>query len=450
MTKHASQTSHRYFITVLETVLKKKTRQQQHLQDQQLLFDYLPEIAPIARANLQLPAEDEPTTGLRSMMEKNTMSACPMYAIFATKLFLTVHHVLRIDAVRPFEELQATAKCCVAANVGWFAFSDHKQFANWPAQNDQWLGQIKALAQDFALEDKIGKFKLRGITDEFQPQAFHFLKRNPVYCGLLTLRLNLLLQEGGQTLVGAWGSAIYPLHLYNACRQSGGLEMEWQDAEYIYKLHTPQRVFVGAPPKDPQDYFKRFFLMLGGSISNFARNRRHGGSSMIVESKKGPRGLKTTTPARDIFQPRYVGDGNAVLSTGNLTALASIANKAQRMHDPPCNVEQLAGDVTLQPQMTPIQLLTCIQEGLAAEEMHLLFDHFGVHQHGIELLRKLKDGLHEDMVEYFGEEYIEDESQLSFVVGYIFDIVHGADKAADYLKLQGHSSKILNKRLLIS
>ena len=270
-----------------DATLKRKNGQQQRLQNQQLLFDYLPEIAKIARANLDLPAEDELTTDLRSMMEKNSMSACPMYAIFATKLLLTVHHVLHIDAVKPFEELQATAKRCIATIDGWFRFSDHKQFANWPAQNDQSLGQIKALAQEFALEDKIGKFKFRGIPEEFQPQTFHFLKRNPVYCGLLTLRLNLLLQEGGQTLVGAWGSAIYPLHLYNACRQSGGLDRKWEDAEYIYQLHTPQRVFVGSPPKDPQDYLKRFFPMLGGSVSNFARNRRFGGSNMIVYPKKG-------------------------------------------------------------------------------------------------------------------------------------------------------------------
>lgn len=373
------------------------------------------------------------------------MSACPMYAIFATKLFLTVHHVLRIDAVRPFEELQATAKRCVETIDDWYAFSNHKKFANWPAENDQWLGQIKALARDFALEDRIGKFKVGGIPDEFQPQAFHFLKRNPVYCGLLTLRLNLLLQEGGQTLVGAWGSAIYPLHLYNACRQSVGLDREWEDAEYFYQLHTPQRVFIGAPPKAPQDYLRRFFLMLGGSVSNFARNRRHGGSNMIVESKKGPRGLKTTTPAREIFQPRYVADGNAVFTAGNLTALASIANKAQRIHVSLCNTEQLAAAITSQPQITPIQLLTCIQEGLAAEEMHLLFDYFDIHRRGIELLRKLKTGLHEDMVEYFGEEYIEDDSQLPFIVGYIFDIVHGADKAAEHLELQNHGSKILSK-----
>lgn len=49
------------------------------------------------------------------------------------------------------------------------------------------------------------------------------------------------------------------------------------------------------------------------------------------------------------------------------------------------------------------------------------------------------------MVEYFGEEYIEDESQLPYVVGYVFDIVHAADKAAEHLKPQDQGSKILNK-----
>jgi hypothetical protein len=128
-----------------------------------------------------------------------------------------------------------------------------------------------------------------------------------------------------------------------------------------------------------------------------------------------------------------------------LTALASIANKAQRMHAPLEDVEQLARDITSQPQMTPIQLLTYVQEGLAAEEVHLLFDYFGVHRRGIELLRELKDELDEDLIEYFGEGYIENDTQLPYVVGYIFEIIYFADKAAESLNLRAYGSKILNK-----
>lgn len=268
-----------------------------------------------------------------------------------------------------------------------------------------------------------------------------------MYCGLLTFRLNLLLQEFGQTLVGAWGSAIYPIHLYNACRQSGDLDSEWEDAEYICQLHTPQRVFVGGPPKDPGEYFKRFTLMLGArtSAANFARNKRSSGRASIIESKKGPRGLKETSPMKDIFYPRYVENGNAVLSPGNLSALVAVANKAQRTHAPLCDIEQLSHEVTSQPHLTPVQLLDSVREGIAAEEMHLLFDYFGFHQGNIKLLRTLKTAVHEDLVKYVGDGYMEDESQLPFVIGYIFNIVRDTEIAAAQLKLPAHGSKVLSK-----
>lgn len=123
----------------------------------------------------------------------------------------------------------------------------------------------------------------------------------------------------------------------------------------------------------------------------------------------------------------------------------AVANKSQRTHVPLDDIETLARDVLEQPQITPVQLLTCVREGLAAEEMHLLFDYFGTHERGIQLLRKLKAAVHEDMVEYFGENYIEDDSQLPYVVGYIFDVVSGSDKAAEQLDLPNHGSKILSK-----
>jgi len=85
--------------------------------------------------------------------------------------------------------------------------------------------------------------------------------------------------------------------------------------------------------------------MLGASASNFARNRRAGGTNTnfkIVESKKGPRGFQTTSPVKDVFQPRYVDTKNAVLSTANITAMMSVANKAQRTHPPLADIEQLA------------------------------------------------------------------------------------------------------------
>jgi hypothetical protein len=421
----------------------KKTVEGQHDQDKTLLMEYLPVMAMYSRSGWGLPTQDEMTPGLQTMMETNNgIKGCPMYAIFATKLFLGVHEVLRVDHVRPFEELQATAKRCVSIIDEWFDFSsENEPFENWPARLDDSLRRMRSSAQE--LVEKVGV----KTPVPLQPDPSLFFKRNPILCGLLTLNLNMLLQASGHTLVGAWGSAIYPIHLYNACQHSGGLDREWEDAEYIYQLHTPQRLFVGAPPTEPQDYHKRIQLMLGASAQSFAANRRQGGKkNEVIQSKKGPRGLKTTSPVREIFQLRCSGgDKNAALSRGNINAMMFVAKKAQRTCPPLADIEQLMREIDAQQELSPVQLMTCVREGVAAEEMHLLFDYFGVHKRGITLLRQVRTALHDDLVARFGDPYIGEEALLPHIVACILEIVARGDKVAEQLGYSGHGFEILSK-----
>jgi hypothetical protein len=105
-----------------------------------------------SRSGWSLPTQDEMTSGLQTMMEtKNGIKGCPMYAIFATKMFLGVHEVLRADHVRPFKELQATLKRCVSTIDDWFNFSSkNAPFENWPARKDDSLRQMRSFAQELA------------------------------------------------------------------------------------------------------------------------------------------------------------------------------------------------------------------------------------------------------------------------------------------------------------
>jgi hypothetical protein len=426
------------------------TPQEQHRQNMLLLVKYLPEITKLSRANMPFPVQDEMTAGLRAMMDANKgMNGCPMYAIFVTKLFLGIHRVLGVNHTDPFGELQTTATRCISTIDAWFGSLENKKLVHWPDSNNERLRQVKTFVQEWVQEDQIGKFQIkvagRANFTKAKTVPFLFLKRNPIACGLLTLRVNFWLQEAGQTMIGTWGSVIYPIHLYNACRQSALLDVEWEDAEYIYQLHTSQRLFVGAPPKEPQDYLKRFLLMRGASVSNFARNQRPSGNKTLVDSKKGPRGLKTTSPVRDTFHARYVDTKNAVLSTANITAMISVANKAQRTHPPLADVEQLARDVSTQKQLSPIQLLACVREGVAVEEMALLFDYFGAHERGLQLLREVKEALHDDLAKHSGYSKTQDDSQLPFVVGYIFDLVAGGIRETEEKTLSDNDSRILYK-----
>lgn len=362
-----------------DPVPKGHTDEQVRLQDQQLLMEYLPEITRLSRFNLSLPAQDVLTSGLREMMDGNNMEACPMYAIFATKLFLSVHQVLRIIPGQPLSDLQDTATRCVHTIDDWPDFSKHMKNTNWPVEKNEPLREMQAFVKEWVVEDRMGKaHRTMSSGRGLQPQPFQFLRRNPVVCGLLVLRLNLQLQEIGQQVVAAWGSAIYPLHLYNACRQSKGLAVVWEDAEYLYQLQMAQRILAGGAPKDPQEYLQRFLTIHGAGASKFARDRQPGGIEMAVKAKKNPRGLKTTSPVKDIFYAQVVRNADAVLSRSNLSALLAVANKNQRSHPPLDDVEALSRHVGSQAHITPAQILSIVREGLAAEEMHLVLDYFAI------------------------------------------------------------------------
>ncbi|KAK5151131.1 hypothetical protein LTS14_009627 [Recurvomyces mirabilis] len=264
--------------------------------DKIVLWELLPEFTKLARINMHLPFEDELMAGLRKMMNANSIDGLPMYTVFATQVLLDIHHVMRISAFMPWVDLQAT---------------DTK---------------LRDLAQEWTQEDKIGKHPISRTT-HVQPKPFHLLKNQPVLAGLLVFYLNMQLNDGGLQLCNGWGTAVYPAHLYNAIHHGAGFKQEWDDIDYVLDTHSASRIFVGAPPTEPQDFLKRFTLALGVSASNLARNRRPGGTALITAAKKGPRGLKTTSPVKDIFHEKFIAGGPINLSPANIVVMLAVATK---------------------------------------------------------------------------------------------------------------------------
>ncbi|KAF2172731.1 hypothetical protein M409DRAFT_49268 [Zasmidium cellare ATCC 36951] len=344
-------------------------------------------------------------------------------------VFIDIHHVLWDDSTHPFEQMQATGKIVVDTLDSYFAFSRGRSVDVWTPEHDELLQHLRTFADAWTQKDNMAplfrsEYEKMGVSRT----PYLFLKRHPVLCGLLIYRMNTQLQE-----------PIYPAHLYNAARHSASLESDWKDMDYIISLHSPQRIFVGAPPTEAIEYLKRFVLALGASATNFARNRRTGGRSLIVESKKGPRGLKTTTPVKDVFHDRYMLGETAKLSTANLIAMLSVAAKAERTSNPSTDLQSLARELVTQKQYSPLQLLDIVREGVAGEELHLNFDYFGLHQRSWKMLRTLQAHLHADLVKYFGETYMEEESQLPYVIGYLFEVVWGSDRIMEALRIEGGS-----------
>lgn len=421
----------------------KMTKQQRDQEDMIVTMNLLPEFVKLSRAHAIMPVSDELTSGLRIFMDACDAKALPMHSIFAMQILLDVHNALRQHVSRPLTDLQNTARRVVRILDDYFRHSRNKHISTWSPQNDKAFEQIKTLAKDWALNDIMAKFPLQLPQGMRKTESFYLLRNHPVLSGLLAFNLNLSMQEAGIILCNTWGSILYPAHLYNACRHSAGLDVEWPDIEYVIATHSAKRLFVGAAPTEPSDYLKRFVLALGGSAQNFARNRR-GGQGLIIQSKKGPRGLKTTTPVRDIFAARYVHGQETFLTKGNITAMLAVVLKAERTSPVSVDLEKLYTQTNAQTDLTHLQLLQVVREGVAAEEMHLLFDYIGLHFRGYKILRTLHTHLQHQLTNFFGSNYIEDESQLPYIVGYVFEIVFGSERASQQLRLQFGGSRSLN------
>lgn len=94
-------------------------------------------------------------------------------------------------------------------------------------------------------------------------------------------------------------------HLYNACKQVGGLSQCWPDLEFIIQTQGVARVFVGSPPTDPTLFRTRLSLAMCTSTRWFAKERRSTWTRAPLEAKK-KRGLVSHFPLeakiRDCFR----------------------------------------------------------------------------------------------------------------------------------------------------
>jgi hypothetical protein len=88
-----------------------------------------------------------------------------------------------------------------------------------------------------------------------------FVAAHPIFCGL-TMRSYHRLYHSSAIATVPW-FIVGLAHLYNACRQVGGLTSPWPDLDFIIQSQGPARIFVGGPPTDPHTFYQRVRLAIG-------------------------------------------------------------------------------------------------------------------------------------------------------------------------------------------
>ncbi|KAI9927114.1 hypothetical protein AWENTII_010965 [Aspergillus wentii] len=288
-------------------------------EDKIIMMESLPEFYLLCKGcDFDVPAQDEFISGLQVMFKTKKI---PMWLVLAAQVFLDVNHEFRGDVDRAFNDLQNVAGKMEASILGSLRFTSRVKIENWPRINDNAFRDVLARINEWVKNDpmQVAKSRLRRPLGE----PFMIMKRHPTFTGLWVYTLKSLFQDIGITLANAYGSVLYTGYLYNAVLQEKLLTKEWKDMELLITLHD--NFFVGDRPETPEESLKRFVLSMGGSVSEFSKNKRgRGGHNAPALSRKGPRGLTPRAPVSLMFMDRFChGSRRSDLSVQDLEEILS-------------------------------------------------------------------------------------------------------------------------------
>ncbi|KAH7110506.1 hypothetical protein B0J13DRAFT_661861 [Dactylonectria estremocensis] len=398
----------------------------------------------LARLVPDYPVKDEFIRGIRQLDERKEI---PFYLIYATQILLDVHHIIRD---RASDALDSLIKHTVAMDnelSSHIKFHENLKIENWPVSNDRALRELQRSLQWFSQDPVfLAKQRVAQMAGSLalESKRHRVLVHSPILCGLLLYHFRARMYEIGVAIVNTWGSITYPAHLYNALRHEGLLKGQWADMDAVQTLLGDSNLFVGERPGNKDDYLKRFLLQIGYSASAFTSRRirplRRLGRNQDLASRAAPRGIKGGAPVSCMFVERYVrGSGQVELSPQHVDEILS-RSRFQEIGTEEDGTLMLAQiddpnelrkkrqlkqrtKMTEGAQLPPGKLLRSLVLALGAETLEFSFPYLLMHRLCWKFLRQVKEACDLTLKELYTPAYIAEESQLPFVVGYIFTAV---------------------------
>ncbi|GME35687.1 uncharacterized protein LTHEOB_11548 [Neofusicoccum parvum] len=456
---------------------RKKTAKQKHQEDTIILMSLLPEFALLCRMRDTLPIEDELVRGLHAAFTTHRLT---LSTVLATQSLLDTHQHLRAHTPRGLTDMEKTAAHIFGSISQHRAFHATLTIATWPPSNDAVLDQLDHRIQTWAKDDPIRDASLRHHRPP-PPTPHHLLSQHPLLCGLLAYAFKSAWQDASLALANAWGAVACCAHLYSAVRAAGLLRgRQWTDMEMLRMVVEAEGVLGPAPPGAQAEVFlQRFLLGMGWSAANFAAGGRRGKGRLQV-AKGGPRGLRARAEVTQALRGRFAGGaGSGRRAAGGgftheelrtLLGRLNVWEEDEDLSDHEEVVEEGGGEVpqfgltkSAMPRdkkavrkhqravgrLPMEELLEKLRNALQGEVFELSFDYALMHRFCWRLLRAVKDACAEDLRRMYGPDYIEKESELPFVVGYILHASVARDQAAKYPVFESRRTRSTQSRLLV-
>ncbi|KAK6950618.1 hypothetical protein Daesc_007142 [Daldinia eschscholtzii] len=407
-----------------------KSGYQKFEEDRVLLMKFFAELMAVERGVGDYPVEDE---FLRGIKELASTKEVPFYLVFAAQVFLDIHYILRENVNRGFDTLQANLHFLDTEIQEHFKFHKDLKINNWAPGNDQVIRYLKAKIQ-YILGDPVYKAKNQAYQKLREPVPVSMepnimLKMSPVLSGLVLYHFRSSMWEIGIGLADAWGSITYSLYLYNALQSQGLMPNSWPDMDLVRTILGDSKFFVGDTPKTPDEHFKKFCLQMGTTAAAFTKKRR---GNLALASRSGPRGIIDGVPVSSMFVDRYRrGTGQVDWTAEHIARivdrsmwetegseedgtliLGQVDPKKLKPKSKPTKANKFS-------KFPPEELIRALMFALQGEALEFTLPYTAMHRECWELLRAVRKHCDPLLRQIFTPEYMERETELPFVVGYI-------------------------------
>lgn len=360
-----------------------KSPRERYFSDKMFLTSFLSNLHNAAALKLDAgPAIDDITRVFLEAKISETKHV-PLWLVFALQIVLDTRVALQHDTSMAFQELQAAGQRATDITRHHFRFSRTQAVREerWHEDNDPQILKLISFVSLWINQDPLTKAVKKWSTTNLEElgvdlKPFSLLMQHPLLCGSLAYWLSLSLQEIGISLANAYDSILSAVHLYNAARQSKDLSVSWPDIEYLISVHSAQRIFVGGPPSEPEDFFKTFQIALGASVVNFAQHKR-AARPRGTARHSGSRRLRKSIPIHEIFRSRYCSLGSRAELTN--PKLDAVILETATQHPEMSNITAYATQWAQVRKLTSPQLLSILSVAITDEIPHLHFDYISMH-----------------------------------------------------------------------
>ncbi|KAK5626079.1 hypothetical protein RRF57_001794 [Xylaria bambusicola] len=429
----------------------RKTGLQKYEDDRALLMPFFTELMTAIRCVKDWPVKDE---FLRGIEELDRTRQVPFYAVFAAQVFLDTTYELREDIQRPFDTMVKHTTVMDNDIKLHFEFHAKLRIDTWPATNDMLMREvqrgIKWIGKDPLREMQAKMYQRAGLPMP-NNESHRLFRMSPVMSGLFLYHFRSRHREMGLAIADAWGSIQYCQHLYNALRHEKLLDDTWQDMEVLTANLGEDSFYVGGEvPKEPRAYFSKFCLQMGTSAAAMTKKRR---KNTPLQSKSGPRGLKAASPVLSMFNARYVGNTGQVdftpeyvsqiiqlslfeaegaeedgsLTMGQIEDPKKLKEKKELKHLANEGKRKRAKKAIDNGNIPLEQLIKPLVFALNAESIEYAFPYLVMHRWCWRLLRAVKDSCDSCLRQLYTPAYLENESQLPWMVGWILMAASGLE-----------------------